>query len=99
MTPYERVLRNIGVFNKIIANLSDDPLDGNNKFDSIVRNIADKEVCSTSMAHLISSLFPWIYAKEGVNFWNALYGKFYKMSDKDFKGLLSKNIKYNKDLK
>lgn len=99
MTPYERVLRNIGVFNKIIANLSNDPFKGKNQFDSKVRNIAYREFCGASTSYLISALFPWIDTKEGVDFWLDLSGKFHKMSDKDLEKLLYKNIKYNKDLK
>lgn len=99
MSNYERVLRNIGVFNKIIANLSNNPLDGKNQFDSRVRNIAHREFCGASTSYLISALFYWNYTKEGGDFWRDLSVKFNKMSDEDLKKLLYKNIKYNKDLK
>lgn len=99
MTPYEIVLRNIGVFNKIIANLSDDPLDGKALFDARVPIIADREFCGATISDLISSLFYWGATKEGADFWCGLSIKFNKMSDIDLKKLLYKGIKYNKDLK
>ena len=82
-------------------------------FDSLIRQSSldmFRNVTKTSMrtyytepmivvAETINRCLTWSETVEGRDYWADLYNKYRRMSNDNFKKLLTPNIKYNKDLK